>query len=81
MSPDVLVADIGLPGEDGYALVRKIRELESGRGRRIPAIAVTAHARAEDGSRALAAGFQVHLAKPVEPAELLELIASLAEAR
>jgi len=78
--PDVLVSDIGLPGEDGYALIRKVRTLEPARGGRVPAVAVTAHARAEDGSRALAEGFQMHLAKPVEPTTLVALVASLAEA-
>jgi CheY-like chemotaxis protein len=78
--PDVLVSDIGLPGEDGYALIRKVRALDPARGGRVPAIAVTAHARAEDGSRALAEGFQMHLAKPIEPGALIALVASLAEA-
>ncbi|MGQ0506265.1 MAG: hybrid sensor histidine kinase/response regulator [Myxococcaceae bacterium] len=74
---DVLVSDIGLPAEDGYSLMRRIRELPATQNGRIPAIAVTGFARAEDGKRALDAGFQNHLAKPVEPIELMSLVASL----
>jgi PAS domain S-box-containing protein len=77
--PDVLVSDIGMPGEDGYVLIRKLRTLEDEQGiPRLPAVALTAYARGEDRRRALAAGFQVHVAKPVEPAELVEAIASIA---
>ncbi len=75
---DVLVSDIGLPSEDGYALMRKVRALPPENGGRIPGIAVTGFARAEDGQRALQAGFQNHLSKPVEPGELMALVASLA---
>ncbi len=75
---DVLVSDIGLPAEDGYSLMRKVRALPTERGGRIPAIAVTGFARAEDGRRAMEAGFQNHLAKPVEPSELMSLVGSLA---
>ena len=78
--PDVLVSDIGMPGEDGYSLMRKIRALELERGGQIPAVALTAYASAEDCTRALAVGFQKHVAKPVEPAELAAAIASLAGA-
>ena len=75
--PDVLVSDIGMPGEDGYSLVRKVRALPQEDGGQIPAIALTAFARPEDRRRALEAGFQLHLAKPVQPAELLASIAAL----
>ncbi len=77
-SPDVLVSDIGLPNEDGYTLIKRIRALPASQGGRVPAIAVSGYARAEDRKRALAEGFQVHLAKPVEPSELVSLVASLA---
>jgi CheY-like chemotaxis protein len=76
--PDVLVSDIGMPHEDGYTLMRKIRALGPEHGGAIPAAAVTAYARAEDRMRALLAGFQTHIAKPVEPAELAAVVASLA---
>jgi CheY-like chemotaxis protein len=75
--PDVLISDIGMPGEDGYALIHKIRELPASAGGRTPAIALTAFARAEDRTRALRAGFQAHVSKPVEAAELLAVVASL----
>jgi CheY-like chemotaxis protein/two-component sensor histidine kinase len=76
--PDVLISDIGMPDEDGYTLLRKIRALPPERGGRIPAAALTAFARSEDRVRALAAGFQMHIPKPVEIAELIIVIASLA---
>ncbi|MCA1635837.1 MAG: response regulator, partial [Acidobacteria bacterium] len=76
--PEVLISDIGMPEEDGYSLIRKVRSAESGLGERIPAIALTAYARAEDGVRALHAGFQVHVPKPVEPVELIAVVARLA---
>jgi len=69
--PDVLVSDIGLPDEDGYALIRRIRQYEEGRGGHLPAIALTGYARADDRDRALAAGFEAHVPKPVEAAELI----------
>jgi PAS domain S-box-containing protein len=75
--PDVLVSDIGLPGEDGYSLIRRVRALDASRGGNVPAIALTAYARPEDERRAWQEGFQVHLAKPVEPDELAGLVASL----
>jgi CheY-like chemotaxis protein len=75
---DVLVSDIGMPGEDGHALVRRVRGLSPEQGGRIPAVALTAYARAEDRVKALRAGFQMHLAKPVEPAELIAVVANLA---
>ncbi|MFP5264045.1 MAG: GAF domain-containing protein [Blastocatellia bacterium] len=75
--PNVLVSDIGMPGEDGYELIKKVRALEPERGGRIPAVALTAYARAEDRIRALTAGYNMHVPKPVEPTELLIVIASL----
>jgi CheY-like chemotaxis protein len=75
--PHVLVSDLGLVGEDGCALIRRVRALDPARGGRTPAVALTALARPEDRLRALAAGFQIHMAKPVEPQELALVIASL----
>jgi len=75
--PDVLISDIGMPGESGYELIKKIRSLDPDLGGRVPAVALTAYAGAADRRRALLAGFQTHLAKPVEPDELLAVVASL----
>ncbi|MFB2768085.1 ATP-binding protein [Pelatocladus sp. BLCC-F211] len=75
--PDVLVSDISMPDEDGYTLIRKIRELEPEMGGRIPAVALTGYARIEDCRQAIAAGFQLHVAKPVRAAELIAVVASL----
>ena len=75
--PDVLVSDIGMPGEDGYDLIRRVRRLEAVRGRHIPAIALTAYAAAEDRRRTLHAGYDSHVAKPVEASAFAPLIASL----
>lgn len=77
MLPHVLIADIGMLGEDGYALIRKVRCLSDKRGGQIPAIAVTSFATAEDRQRALDAGFQIHMAKPTEPHELVSVVAKL----
>ncbi|HEX8139820.1 MAG TPA: PAS domain S-box protein [Pyrinomonadaceae bacterium] len=79
IQPDVIISDIEMPNEDGYALIKKIRELEPQEGGRTPAAALTAYARTEDRMRALLAGFQIHLPKPVEPAELIAVVANLAE--
>lgn len=76
--PDVLVSDIGMPDEDGYSLIRRLRSLDGGRGATIPAIAVTGYARDEDSRRSLHEGFQTHLVKPVAPLELVSLLAALA---
>ena len=76
--PDVLVSDLGMPDEDGYSLISKIRALPSEQGGRIPAAALTAYARAEDRMRVLRSGFQFHLPKPVDSAELVTVVASLA---
>jgi CheY-like chemotaxis protein len=71
-APDLVISDIGLPGEDGYALIRKIRSVDKAAGRpATPALALTAFARNEDRARALSAGFDEHLAKPLEPEELI----------
>jgi CheY-like chemotaxis protein len=75
---DVLVSDVGMPEEDGYSLVRKIRALSDEQGGNIPAIALTAYARAEDRVQALLSGFQMHIAKPVESVELIAAVANLA---
>lgn len=76
--PDVLLSDIGMPEEDGYSLIRKVRSLSLERGGSIKAVALTAYAREEDQQRAISAGFQMHVAKPVEPAELVAAVSSLA---
>jgi signal transduction histidine kinase/ActR/RegA family two-component response regulator len=75
--PDVLVSDIGLPDEDGYSLIRQIRQHEAEHGGVLPAIALTGYARADDRARALAAGFQAHVTKPLEPTELFAAIADV----
>lgn len=77
LKPDVLVSDIGMPGENGYALIRKIRTLDVQQGGQIPAIALTAYARAEDRDNAIAAGFQQHISKPINPVELAVVVANL----
>ena len=76
--PDVLISDIGLPGEDGYALLRQIRALGAEKGGDIPALALTAYARSEDREQALAAGFQMHLPKPINPLLLTRAIENVA---
>lgn len=76
---DILISDIGMPDEDGYALIGKVRKLSTKKYSRIPAVALTAYARREDRIRALNAGFQAHIPKPVEPVELVAVIASLAK--
>ena len=74
--PDVLLSDIGMPEVDGYELIRRIRASEP--SRRLPAVAMTAYARSEDQVRALNAGYQAHLAKPLQPGELIDTVALLA---
>jgi PAS domain S-box-containing protein len=76
--PDVLVSDIGMPNEDGYTLMRRVRSLGAEHGGNVTAIALTAYARAEDRMRSIRAGFQLHIPKPVEPAELITMVAALA---
>jgi PAS domain S-box-containing protein len=77
--PDIVVSDIGLPGVDGYDLMEQIRRKSVTEGGGVPALALTAYARSEDRTRALLAGYQAHLAKPVEPTELVATVASLVE--
>lgn len=74
--PDILVSDIGMPEEDGYSLIKTLRAGD-GAGKRLPAVALTAYARVEDRMKALSAGFNMHVPKPVEPAELITVIASI----
>jgi CheY-like chemotaxis protein len=76
--PHVLVSDIGMPNVDGYEFLRRVRALGHAAGGAIPAIALTAFARSEDRTRALRAGFLVHVSKPVEPSELVATVASVA---
>jgi CheY-like chemotaxis protein len=77
---DILLSDIGMPGDDGYSLIRQVREFEARRNRpKMPAVALTAYARTIDRRQIMLAGFQVHVAKPVEPGELLAVIASLTD--
>ncbi|HTJ93161.1 MAG TPA: response regulator [Pararobbsia sp.] len=76
--PDVVLSDLGMPGQDGYELIRQLRIRDASVGRLTPAAALTAQARSEDRKRALMAGFQSHLAKPVDPLELSSVIAGLA---
>jgi len=78
LKPDVLVSDIGMPAEDGYVLIRRVRNLESKQPRDIPAVALTAYARESDLAKAVDAGFQMHLSKPIEPNELVAVVAQLA---
>jgi CheY-like chemotaxis protein len=77
--PDILLSDIGLPDMDGYQLMEHIRKLDVAEGGGILAVAVTAFARSEDRTRALLAGYQTHLAKPIESPELVATVASFAE--
>jgi CheY-like chemotaxis protein len=77
LKPDVIISDIGMAGENGYDLIRKIRSLEPEQGGRIPAIALTAYAAMSDRRRALLAGFQTHLAKPINAEDLVAVVLSL----
>jgi PAS domain S-box-containing protein len=76
-NPDVLVSDIAMPFQDGYTLIRKIREIEAERGGTLPAVALTAYAREEDCKNAIASGFQIHMSKPVNTAQFLMAVANL----
>jgi CheY-like chemotaxis protein len=76
--PDLMLSDIGMPERDGFQLIRDVRRLSPESGGRTPAIALTAFARSDDRTRAMLAGYQVHMAKPIEPHELLATVASLA---
>jgi CheY-like chemotaxis protein len=75
--PDVLLSDIGMPEEDGFDLIRKVRSLSRAQGGSVPAAAVTAYARAEDRRQLLNAGYSIHLSKPIDPAELVAVVATL----
>ncbi|HUN81422.1 MAG TPA: response regulator, partial [Phycisphaerae bacterium] len=73
--PDILICDIGMPVKDGYALIREIREKDPD----VPAVALTAYTRAEDRARALAAGYNIHIPKPINPQELVRVVSELAQ--
>jgi CheY-like chemotaxis protein len=75
--PELIISDIGMPGMDGYALLQEVRTRAPEQGGRVPAVALTAYARQEDQAAALKAGFDSHVAKPLEPAELLWVVATL----
>jgi hypothetical protein len=76
--PDVLMSDVAMPDEDGYSFIRKVRSLPQDKGGDTPAAALTAYARDEDRKRALAAGYQMHIAKPIGSSQLVTMIARLA---
>ena len=76
-APDVIVSDVAMPGEDGLSFIRRVRLLALDRGGRVPAAALSAYASAEDRRLALLAGFQEHLRKPVEPAQLVAAVARI----
>ena len=80
LRPDVLISDVGMPGEDGYALIRHVRAREADRGGNTPAIALTGYVTPEDGARLLGAGFQMHLRKPIDPSDVVAAVASLVPA-
>jgi CheY-like chemotaxis protein len=79
--PDILISDIQMPAIDGYELMRRVRSMGSDRGGNIPAIALTAYTRDEDRARALVAGFQIHVAKPFDPVDLLTVVESIVNRR
>jgi CheY-like chemotaxis protein len=79
--PDMIISDIGMPGQDGYEFIKQVRQLKPEEGGKTPAAALTAFARAEDRTRALRAGYQTHVAKPVEPTELTAVVASLVSSK
>ena len=79
LKPNILISDIAMPGVDGYSLIRKVRTLSSEQGGQIPAIALTAYASEDERTRILDAGFQMHISKPVEPSELVAIVAKLAQ--
>jgi CheY-like chemotaxis protein len=76
-APDVIVSDIGMPGEDGYSLIRQVRSLDQDEKRTIPAIAVTGFTRNRDRLQAFESGFNMHMSKPLDPAKLLEAVLNL----
>ena len=75
--PDVLIADLGMPQMDGFELVRRVRKMKGTPLRDVPAAALTAYARSEDRAKALRSGFQMHLAKPIDPGELMAAVGAL----
>jgi CheY-like chemotaxis protein len=79
--PDILISDIQMPAIDGYGLMRRVRKMDPDRGGNTPAIALTAYTRVEDRIRALVAGFQIHIAKPFDPVELLTVVESVVNRR
>lgn len=79
LQPDILISDIGMPNEDGYSLVKKVRELDSQQAREMPAIALTAYVTKEDNKQAISSGFQMHLSKPVDTNALITAVAKLTE--
>jgi CheY-like chemotaxis protein len=79
--PDVLVSDLSMPDEDGYSLIRSLRTVERQSGRRTPAVALTAYVRVQDRARAVDAGFDVFVEKPVDPDELVSVIGGLLDSR
>jgi CheY-like chemotaxis protein len=76
--PDVLVSDIEMPGEDGYALIRKLRALDAERGGTTPAVALSAYGRTQDRIGSLTAGYNMHVPKPVDPGEFTTIVATVA---
>jgi CheY-like chemotaxis protein len=76
-TPEVIISDIGMPGKDGYQFLREVRKLPAARGGKTPAIALTAFARSEDRTRAMLAGYQVHLSKPIDGHELVATVAGV----
>ena len=76
--PDVVISDIGMPGQDGYEFLKELRRRESGRSKRIPAIALTSFSRTQDQEQAKLAGFDLHSSKPLKPHELVQQIRQLA---
>jgi CheY-like chemotaxis protein len=79
--PDVILSDLGMPDEDGYSFIRKLRALPSNEGGQVPAIALTAFVRTEDRIRALESGFQLHFSKPIDPLQLVVAITNIARTR
>ena len=79
LPPDAVIADLGMPGVDGFELIARVRSSPNAAIRDVPAAALTAYARSEDRTKALRQGFQLHLAKPIDPAELVAAIASLTQ--
>ena len=80
-TPDLLLSDIAMPGEDGYSLIRQVRALPDDRGGRVPAAALTAYATLDDRRKALKAGYNDHIPKPVDPSRLIATVSSLVGAR